>query len=92
MIIMSRKTKVDLIFYDNKDSSHIETYYDFSGMVPGVGDIVSVSQRYTYKEVYGRVFKIDHDIRYNDTGNNRDVITVLQSVGVYLDVAGGSLD
>lgn len=86
--MMSRKTKVNLVFYNNKSNVHLETYYDFSGMVPRVGDVVSVSQRYTNKEIYGTVFKTDHDIKYNDYGNDRDSVTVIQHVGVYLDVAG----
>lgn len=89
---MSRKTKVNLVFYNNRSGVHLETYYDFSGMVPRIGDVVSVSQRYTNKEIHGTVFKIDHDIKYNDYDHCRDTITVIQDVGVYLDVAGDKND
>jgi len=86
---MSRKTEVNLTFYNNHSNEHLETYRDFSGIIPRKGDIVSIGQQYTNKEIYGVVFKIDHDIRFNEYGNDRDSITVIQHIGVYIDVAGG---
>lgn len=84
--IMSCKTKINLLFYDHLSDAHLETFSDFSGSVPRVGEIVSFCKQYSTNGILGSVAKIDHEIKYNDYGDNRDKITIFQDICVYLNI------
>jgi hypothetical protein len=84
--VMSRKTKVNLLFYDHLSDAHLETFSDFSGSIPRVGDIVSFCKQYSSNGILGSVAKIDHEIKFNDYGNNMDKVTIFQDICVYLNI------